>query len=183
MNYGAQENQINTTFLNEALGSIADNPATPFSASRDGYLNLFGSGSANNAAVLDFISQGFDRDWARNRVETVNAVVDGVLMELPGGSLKLAAGANYRRETLRNRSAAFRSGVTPSESALTFRTREIQAAFFEVRAPLASASTALTSPSARRISSTRIRRSTTTRRASASIRPMRPSSAVSSRCN
>ncbi len=136
MNYGAQENQINTTFLNEALGSIADNPATPFSASRDGYLNLFGSGSANNAAVLDFISQGFDRDWARNRVETVNAVVDGVLMELPGGSLKLAAGSNYRRETLRNRSAAFRSGVTPSESALTFRTREIQAAFFEVRAPL-----------------------------------------------
>ena len=136
MNYGAQENQINTTFLNEALGSIADNPATPFNASRDGYLNLFGSGSANNAAVLDFISQGFDRDWARNRVETVNAVVDGVLIELPGGSLKLAAGANYRRETLRNRSAAFRSGVTPAESALTFRTREIQAAFFEVRAPL-----------------------------------------------
>ncbi|MGK2254722.1 MAG: iron complex outermembrane receptor protein [Brevundimonas sp.] len=134
MNYGAQENQINTTFLNEALGSIADNPATPFSASRDGYLNLFGSGSANNAAVLDFISQGFDRDWARNRVETVNAVVDGILMELPGGSMKLAA--NSRRETLRNRSAAFRSGVTPSESALTFRTREIQAAFFEVRAPL-----------------------------------------------
>lgn len=136
MNHGAQENQINTTFLNEALGSLADNPATSFSASRDGYLNLFGSGSANNAAVLDFISQGFDRDWARNRVETVNGVVDGVLTELPGGPLKLAAGANYRRETLRNRSAAFRSGVTPSESALTFRTREIQAAFFEVRAPL-----------------------------------------------
>jgi iron complex outermembrane receptor protein len=136
MNYGAQENQINTTFLNEALGAIADNPATPFSASRDGYLNLFGSGSANTAAVLDFISQGFDRDWARNRVETVNAVVDGVLMALPGGPLKLAAGVNYRRETLRTRSATFRSGVTPSESALTFRTREIQAAFFEVRAPL-----------------------------------------------
>ena len=136
MNYGAQENQINTTFLNEALGSIADNPATPFSAARDGYLNLFGSGSANNAAVLDFISQGFDRDWARNRVETVNAAMDGVLVTLPAGPLKLAAGANYRRETLRNRSAAFRSGVTPSESALTFRTREIQAAFVELRAPL-----------------------------------------------
>jgi iron complex outermembrane recepter protein len=128
-NHGAQENQINTTFLNEALGSTADNPVTPFSASRDGYLNLFGSGSANTAAVLDFISQGFDRDWARNRVETVNAVVDGVVMAL-------AAGANYRRETLRNRNAAFRSGLTPTESALTFRTREIQAAFFEVRAPL-----------------------------------------------
>lgn len=135
-NHGAQENQINTTFLNEALGSTADNPVTPFSASRDGYLNLFGSGSANTAAVLDFISQGFDRDWARNRVETVNAVVDGVVMALPGGALKLAAGANYRRETLRNRNAAFRSDLTPTESALTFRTREIQAAFFEVRAPL-----------------------------------------------
>lgn len=136
MNSGAQENQINSTFLNEALGSTTDNPTTPFSASRDGYLNLFGSGSANNPAVLDFISQGFDRDWARNRVETVNAVLDGVVMELPGGPLKLAAGANYRRETLRNRSATFRSGITPTESALTFRSREIQAAFFEVRAPL-----------------------------------------------
>lgn len=135
-NHGAQENQINTTFLNEALGSTADNPNTPFSASRDGYLNLFGSGSANTADVLDFISQGFDRDWARNRVETVNALVDGVVMALPGGALKLAAGANYRRETLRNRNAAFRSGLTPTESALTFRTREIQAAFFEVRVPL-----------------------------------------------
>lgn len=136
MNHGAQENQINTTFLNEALGSIPDNPATPFSAARDGYLNLFGAGAANIPAVLDFISQGYDRDWARNRVQTVNAVVDGVLTDLPGGPLRLAAGVNHRRETLRNRSAAFRSGVTPTESAPTFRSREIQAAFFELRAPL-----------------------------------------------
>lgn len=135
-NHGAQENQINTTLLNEALGSVADNPATAFSASRDGYLNLFGSGSANTPAVLSFISQGYDRDWARSRVETINGQVDGTLMELPAGPLKLAAGVNYRRETLRNRSASFRSGVTPTEGALAFRSREIQAAFLEIRAPL-----------------------------------------------
>lgn len=135
-NHGAQENLVNTTFLNEALGSTPDNPATSFSAARDGYLNLFGSGSANTAQVLDFISQGFDRDWARSRVETVNAMIDGTVMSLPAGPLKLAAGVNYRRETLSNRSASFRSGLTPGENLTPLRDREIQAGFLELRAPL-----------------------------------------------
>ncbi|WP_312404633.1 TonB-dependent receptor [Brevundimonas sp.] len=135
-NHGAQENQINSTFLNEALGSIADNPATPFSAPRDGYLNLFGSGSANTPEVLAFISQGFDRNWARSRVETLNALADGTVMALPGGPLKMAAGVNYRRETLENRSGSFRTGVTPTESRTPVRSREIQAAFVEARAPI-----------------------------------------------
>ncbi len=34
---------LNSTFLREALGSIPDNPATPYSATRDGYFNPFGS--------------------------------------------------------------------------------------------------------------------------------------------
>lgn len=148
-NHGAQENQVNTTLLNEALGSIADNPATAFSASRDGYLNLFGSGAANTPAVLDFISQGYDRDWARNRVETVNALASGTVLNLPGGPLKLAAGLNYRRETLRTRSASFRSGVTPTESFTPRRDREIQAAFVEIRAPLFGEDNAL--PGLRRL--------------------------------
>ncbi|AQR63146.1 hypothetical protein BZG35_16945 [Brevundimonas sp. LM2] len=148
-NRGAQENQINTTFLNEALGSIADNPATSFGAGRDGFLNLFGSGSANTPAVLAFISQGYDRDWARSRVETVNGLVDGTVMTLPAGPLKLAAGVNYRRETLRTRSASFRSGVTPTEGALAFRSREIKAAFLEIRAPLVGGD--VTFPGVRRL--------------------------------
>lgn len=135
-NHGAQENQVNSTLMNEALGAIPDDPATAFSAARDGYLNLFGSGSANDPAVLDFISQGYDRDRARSRVETVNAMVDGVVATLPGGLLKLAGGANYRRETLQTGSESFRSGVSPSETSGPMRSREIHAAFVEVRAPL-----------------------------------------------
>lgn len=135
-NRGSTENQVNTTLLNEALGSLPDNPATDYSAPRDGYLNLFGSGEANTPAVLDFISQGYDRDWARSRVESVNAMVDGTLANLPGGPLKGVFGLNYRREALKTRSAAFRSGVIPTETLGTPRSREIQAAFLELRAPL-----------------------------------------------
>lgn len=135
-NHGAQENQVNSTLMNEALGLIPDDPATDFSAARDGYLNLFGSGAANTPAVLDFIRQGYDRDRARSRVESVNAMADGVVMTLPGGPLKLAAGANYRRETLQTGSESFRSGVTPRESSGPQRSREILAGFVEVRAPL-----------------------------------------------
>ena len=135
-NHGAQENQINSTFMSEALGSVVDNPATPFSAARDGYLNLFGSGSANTPAVLEFISQGYDRDWTRSRVETANAMVSGTAWSLPGGDLKIAAGVNYRSETLQNRSATFRSGITPTESFGPLRSREIYAGFVEVRAPI-----------------------------------------------
>lgn len=135
-NHGAQENLINSTLMNEALGSIPDNPSTPFSPARDGYLNLFGSGGANSQAVLDFISQGYDRDRARSRVETFNGLIDGVVMTLPGGPLKLAVGANYRRESLLTASESFRSGLTPRLSAGPLRSREIQAGFLEMRAPL-----------------------------------------------
>lgn len=135
-NHGAQENLINSTLMNEALGSIPDNPATPYSPARDGYLNLFGSGGANSREVLDFISQGYDRDRARSRVETFNGMIDGRVLTLPGGPLKLAVGANYRRESLLTGSETFRSGITPRETQAPLRSREIQAGFLEVRAPL-----------------------------------------------
>lgn len=147
--FGAQENQINTTFLNEALGSIADNPLTSYSPARDGYLNLFGSGAANGREVLDFISQGYDRNWARSRVETVNALINGTALTLPGGPLQVATGVNYRREVLRNRGASFRSGLTPIEGLTQIRNREIYAAFVELRAPLFGAANA--APGLRRL--------------------------------
>lgn len=36
---GGTNNQLNSTFLSEALGNTADNPATPYSPMRDGYFN------------------------------------------------------------------------------------------------------------------------------------------------
>ena len=56
-------NLINSAYLTEALGG-SDNASTGFRATRDGYLNPYGDGGANSAAILDFISSGYSR--ARN---------------------------------------------------------------------------------------------------------------------
>ncbi|OYX02776.1 MAG: hypothetical protein B7Z12_11435 [Caulobacter vibrioides] len=51
---------LNSTFVNEALGTAPDDPATAYSAVRDGYLNPFIGTGRNKTAVLDFITQGFE---------------------------------------------------------------------------------------------------------------------------
>jgi iron complex outermembrane receptor protein len=53
------DHRLNTRFLSEALGTIADDPATAYSAARDGYFNPYGDGAANSQAVLDFIGSGY----------------------------------------------------------------------------------------------------------------------------
>ncbi len=135
-NTGGQYGHVNSTFLNEALGTTADSPTTPYSAARDGYLNLFGSGRANTPAVLAFITQGFDWDHNLSRTGSANALVDGVLFTLPGGELKLATGVNYRREEFVRESISFRSGLNPVLNVGVPRDREILAAFAEARVPL-----------------------------------------------
>lgn len=135
-NTGGQYGHVNSTFLNEALGTTADNPTTGYSAARDGYLNLFGSGRANTPAVLSFITQGFDWDHNLSRTWSGNALVDGVLFSLPGGDLKLAAGVNYRHEEFTRESISFRSGLNPALNVGVPRDRDIHAAFAEARIPL-----------------------------------------------
>lgn len=135
-NTGGQYGHVNTTFLNEALGSTPDNAATAFSAPRDGYLNLFGAGAANPRAVLDFISQGFDWDHNLSRTWSANLLADGVAAALPGGDLKLAVGLNYRHEAFERESISFRSGLTPVLNVGMPRDRDIVAAFAEARLPL-----------------------------------------------
>lgn len=127
---------LNSTFLQEALGNTADNPATPFSAPRDGYLNLFGDGSANGRAVLDFISSGWSRYTDESEVASANLIAQGTAFELPGGALKVAVGAQFRTESLNNRGVTFTSGVAPVTSQPPTKDREVSAAFVEVRAPL-----------------------------------------------
>lgn len=135
-NAGGQYGHVNSTFLNEALGATADTAATAYSAPRDGYLNLFGSGQANTPSVLSFITQGFDWDHNLSRTWSGSALVDGVLFTLPGGELKLAAGLNYRHEEFARESISFRSGLTPVLNVGVPRDRDIYAAFAEARLPL-----------------------------------------------
>ncbi|WP_295167450.1 TonB-dependent receptor [uncultured Brevundimonas sp.] len=140
---------LHSTRLQEALGAVADNPATTFSAARDGYLNLFGTGDANSRAVLDFISSGWTHYVDESEVASANVIAQGTAMHLPGGDLQIAVGAQFRTESLRNSGETFTSGLAPTLSQAPDKDREVAAAFVEVRAPLVGPDNAL--PGVRRL--------------------------------
>jgi len=128
--------QVNTRFLNEALGTTADDPATPYRAAVDGYFNPFGAGDANGRSVLDFIGSGFSRSRNHSRASSANVLAEGPLMSLPGGEVRLAVGAQIRRETFETGSTSFGSTAAPVVSSVPERERTINAVFAEANLPL-----------------------------------------------
>ena len=137
------DHRLNTRFLSEALGNIADDPATSYSAARDGYFNPFGDGAANSRAVLDFIGSGYIHTRYVSTVTTLNGQVDGTLLELPGGSVKLAVGGQFRQEHFDTRTLAKTSRATETRSVTGPFERKISAGFLELRIPLIGAANAL----------------------------------------
>lgn len=127
---------LNSTFLREALGAIADNPATPYSASRDGFFNPFGGGGGSSAAALAFISSGWTHTQAETGVSSANLQIDGPVFTLPGGTIKLAAGLAFREESFWRRNDSFSSGLVPRIGVATDNSRQVTAAFGELRVPL-----------------------------------------------
>lgn len=143
--YGAYSNDrgvrsmnhaLNSGFVREALGSVADNPATSYSPARDGYFNPYGDGANTNPAVVDFINSGYQRHWRRNRVSSANFKVDGALAELPGGALKLAVGGQLRSEDFRVLDHYLVSGTAVTIVGGQLFERDVRSAFAEVRVPL-----------------------------------------------
>jgi iron complex outermembrane receptor protein len=126
---------INSDSLSEALGSVPDNPATSYSPARDGYFNPYGD-RANTQTVIDFVGRGFQRERDRSRLLTGSVKADGTLLQLPGGPLKLALGAQVRREIFAVDGLSFYSGTQPSPTRPARNNRTIAAAFAELAVPL-----------------------------------------------
>lgn len=129
-------NILNSTFLAEATGTGVDSPRTRFSAPRDGYFNPFIGAGANPRAVLDFIGSGRDHINSRGEVSSLNLQLDGPLLALPGGPLRLAIGGQLRREALRTGGDVFTSGYAPVSRARRHTQREVASVFAELNAPL-----------------------------------------------
>lgn len=127
---------LNSTFLNEALGTTPDNPATAFSPARDGYFNPFIGTGRNNAAVLAFVTQGYQLTQTVGRLDTASLAADGPLWRLPAGALRLAVGAQVRTERLKNTGSAWASGLAPYPTVPRGGERTIGAVYAELRAPL-----------------------------------------------
>ncbi len=136
-------NQVNSTFLAEALGNVPDSAATAYSPARDGYFDPYGSGFANDRAVLDFIGSGFTAARRRSSVDEGLLKAEGAILPLPGGNLRMAVGGALRRETLRTGGTTFASGLAPTDLATRTLSRDVRAAFAEMRVPLVGAGNAV----------------------------------------
>lgn len=134
-----QSVMLHSLHMNEALGTTPDNPATPYNPTVDGYLNLFGDGTANSRAVLDFISSGYGVNVDRSEVASFNAVAQGSVLELPAGQLRVAVGAHFRTERLSGWSEEWLYTAEPMTAPRPEYERRLGAAFVEARVPLVAA--------------------------------------------
>lgn len=137
------DNILNATALNEALGTTPDDPLTAFSAARDGFFNPFGEGRSNNRAVLDFIGSGFTDERFSSALANSSLIADGTLFEAPAGSVKLAVGAQARIEDFSRATVSFISGRSPVAGIPIDADRTVLSAFAEVAAPLVSSANAI----------------------------------------
>jgi iron complex outermembrane receptor protein len=128
---------VNSTNLNEALGTLPDQAGTPFSTAVNGFYNPFaGVVGANNPTVLGFIGSGSVYSRGTDRVYTASLQADGSVWSLPAGPVKLAIGGQFRRETLVRGGYNFFFGLAPTATAPVDAQRDVSAAFAELQIPL-----------------------------------------------
>lgn len=135
-NYGRQKgkgetlNAANRARLRTALADT--NPATAF--------NIFGDGSANNAATIASIRGSYT---TIDDFESASAALraDGPLFRLPGGEVRLAIGAEYRRESYGYTTINDISFATPLTEPLAGLPgpRHVKSAYAELFVPIVGA--------------------------------------------
>lgn len=130
------DGMLNSSALAEAVGSVPDDPTTPFSTARDGYFNPYGAGGANPASMIAFITNGFNAARIRSRVLSVHVDADGALVALPGGDLKVALGGDLRREAFNALGTGRGAGIAIRTLYDVAGSRTVSAGFAELRVPL-----------------------------------------------
>ncbi|MBW4332228.1 TonB-dependent receptor [Stakelama sp. CBK3Z-3] len=132
--YGQQRDGLTVyNLVNTARAAVALADTDPASA-----LNLFGDGSANNPATIDFI-RGTLTSGGRYRLWSFQLRGEGPLVALPAGDVRLALGVEHRRERYSSDPAGLDiTTLTPSVSTSSAFTgsREVTAAYAELAVPL-----------------------------------------------
>lgn len=138
--YGQQKGRsdsLNIPNRARLAAAMADiDPATAF--------NVFGDGSVNNLATIAAIRGSIgSRDDYRSWSAALRA--DGPLVALPGGDVRLAIGAEYRRERYWNATANDVSFAAPQTTALTGLPgpRHVRSAYAELLVPIVGAANAM----------------------------------------
>jgi outer membrane receptor protein involved in Fe transport len=120
--------QVNSYYLNAALAS--SNPATAF--------DPFGDGSANSASVINAITGHTHYNYSTVS-EGVNGQADGPLFHLPAGDVRVALGAEWRRESVAQNQLLYTYTASPIVPAgLVNLSRQVTAGFGELIVPVIS---------------------------------------------
>jgi outer membrane receptor protein involved in Fe transport len=112
---------INYAALQSALAD--PDPSTAF--------NPFGAGSNTNPATLNAISSS-SHFYVRSELRSGNVTADGPIVQLPGGAVKLALGADTRQQLYDTSDSA---SIISAESRISL-SRHVTSAFGEVTIPL-----------------------------------------------
>lgn len=132
--YGQQRDGLTVyNLVNTARAAVVLADTDPASA-----LNLFGDGSANNPATIDFI-RGTLTSGGRYRLWSFQLRGEGPLLALPAGDIRLALGVEHRRERYTSDPGGLDiTTLTPSVSTSSAFTgsREVTAAYAELAVPL-----------------------------------------------
>lgn len=119
-------NNLNTTATGINAYLANPNPQQAF--------NPFGSGNSNSQAINDALSNGQFIIQGGTELTVYAAQADGPLFQMPGGSARLAVGAEYRSEEL---NSLLQSGSTVAPVIVPgLATRSVKAVFAEVYLPL-----------------------------------------------
>ncbi len=127
--YWENLNGIDSTRRNACLSGVATPAQCPGRP-----LNVFGDGRGNDPVTIDFIRDN-DETVAVATLTDLTAIVDGNLFALPAGDVKLALGADYRRDSLRV-TGRIVTGSTVTVKTPTIADRDVWAAFGELAIPL-----------------------------------------------
>jgi iron complex outermembrane receptor protein len=126
----AQNVNTTATGINQYLAS--SNPAVAF--------NPFGVG-ANNATTIAAVRNGQFQIHGDTKLTTASLQADGSAFQLPGGAVRIAVGAEYRREAL---GGLLESGSTTAPVVVPSSiSRHMYAGFAELFVPLFGASNAV----------------------------------------
>ena len=139
VSYGASDDEVRrTNNLNTTSTGINARLANPDPQQA---FNPFGSGSSNSAAVNDALSNGQFIIQGGTELTVYAVQADGPVFDLPGGSVRLAVGAEYRDEEL---NSLLQSGSTVAPVVVPgYSSRSVKAVFGEVFVPLVGADNAV----------------------------------------
>lgn len=126
---------VNNYYLNAALAD--PNPATAF--------NPFGGPGANNPLTLANIFNGVSIIGGVSKLKTAELNIDGSLFTLPGGAVRIAAGGEYRKESLTSVVTANLNPFSPTAITQSHSvSRDVKAVYGELFVPIFGADNATT---------------------------------------